>query len=43
MAAEPPLSLISFPLTVKSPDVTIFPLDVTVPSAANVNANVPSV
>ena len=43
IAAEPPLSLISFPLTVKSPVVTTLPLDVTVPSAATVNAKVPSV
>ena len=43
IAAEPPLSFMSLPLTVRSPVVTTLPLDVTVPSAATVNAKVPSV
>ena len=43
IAADPPLSFISLPLTVKSPVATTLPLDVMVPSDATVKANVPSV
>ena len=43
IAADPPLSFISLPLTVKSPVATTLPLDVMVPSDATVRANVPSV